>query len=458
MWLDTYGESRASFKPDRRAEEGKKFGAHARTLFPDGQLVDTLDLDEAARITRQLIDSGATAIFEAAFVTDDHAVRVDILRRNGAGWDIIEVKASNAIKAHHLNDVAMQKLICEAAGLNIMRVFVLHLNKQHRHPAVQALTICEEVTELLGEHLTRARSEMPKALGLLRSNSVPKRAIGSQCKDDCPHYGDCFAEVPKYSVFNIPRLANKKDDLIAQKILAVSELPPDYMLTPTQQLHVNAMSSVSAYIDRDSIRRSLKVLSFPIHFLDFEAFDPGMPMFDGTWPYQHIPFQFSCHILRADDTIEHKEFLHTDPGDPRPELLAALLHAVEPRGSIVVYSAQYERKILRELASAYPSYAAQCNDMISRLWDQAEIFKSDFIHPDFCGSYSIKAVLPVLVPSLGYDALAHVHNGTEAQDVWRSVINDRTSADRETKIKALLAYCRLDTLAMVELHRILRSL
>lgn len=458
MWLDTYGEKQDREGPDRRAETGKQFGEVARAMYPEGKLVDTLDLVEAAHITAQLIDSGASTLFEAAFVTDDVAVRIDILQRNGAAWNIIEVKASNSIKDIHCDDAAIQQLVCEASGLKIGRVFILHLNSEHRHPNVQPLTLCEDVTDLLEPHLKRARSEMPSAIQTLRSPSAPVRSIGSQCKDDCPHHNACFADVPKYSIFNIPRLANKKDDLIGQGILAISEVPLGYKLTETQRVHVNAMSTGSENIDRNSILRSLSVLKYPLHFFDFEAFDPAMPLFDGTWPYQHIPFQFSCHILQADGTLEHKEFLYTDQGDPRPALLLALREAIGVEGSVIVYSAQYERRILRELAVAFRAHEEMCNSIISRLWDQAEIFKSDYIHPDFQGSYSIKAVLPVLVPQLSYQDLDHVQNGTDAQDVWWEVVSDPDQEGRDEQINSLREYCQLDTYAMVELHRYLSQL
>ncbi len=458
MWLDTYGGQKVGAESNRRAEDGKRFGALARELYPEGRIVDTLDLARAARLTRQLIDTGVTTIFEAAFVTEQLAVRVDILQRNGDGWSIIEVKASNKIKKEHYDDVAIQKLICEEAGLKIIAVYILHLNAEHRHPGVQPLTICEEVTDLLDEQLKLARKEMPKAMKVLRSKSVPNRLIGSQCKDDCPHYDGCFEGVPKYSVFNIPRLADKKDDLIAQNIIAVSELPTDYQLTATQRIHSTAMSTGSPYINAAGIAHQLRVLKYPLHFLDFETIDPAMPVFDGTWPYQHIPFQFSCHIQQSDGKLSHSEFLHTETSDPRPSFIAALIESIQTEGSIVAYHASYERTRLRELADAFPSYAPALNGIIARLWDQEVIFKNDYIHPDFLGSSSIKAVLPVLVPSLTYEELSLVHNGTEAQDVWWSVINDTTSVGVEAKIEALREYCKLDTLAMVELDKRLRSL
>jgi hypothetical protein len=67
------------------------------------------------------------------------------------------------------------------------------------------------------------------------------------------------------------------------------------------------------------------------------------------------------------------------------------------------------------------------------------------------GSYSLKAVLPALCPNdpeLNYNTLL-IHNGGEAMGSYAS-LPDKLP-EEITKIRAaLLAYCRLDTLAMVK--------
>jgi hypothetical protein len=452
LWLDTYELVQSGKTSDRRAEDGKRVGELARAQFPDGVLVRTLDTNKAVEETQRLIEQGHDTIFEAAFATDDLAVRVDILKRNGKSWDIIEVKASTKVKDEHCDDAAMQKYTCEAAGLRIKKVYIMHLDPAYRHPDVRPLLMREDVTDLLAEHSELAETEVPNALRVLRSKSAPEQMIGSQCSKDCSHYDRCFADVPKFSIFNIPNLrGNKKDDLIAQKVVAVTELPRSYNMSPTQWRHVDAMSTGGIYIDRDGIRTKLSQLIYPYYFLDFEAYDPAIPIYDGTRPYQHITFQFSCHVMDATGAVQHHEFLHTDITDPRPRLIEALLRCVGPVGSVIMYST-YERTRLNELAEALPEYAPALQGIVARLWDQAEIFKSDYIHPEFFGSYSIKKVLPVLVPSLRYDDLEHVHNGTEAQDVWWQMIHTSDAQEKQQKIEALLAYCGLDTLAMVKLH------
>ena len=79
------------------------------------------------------------------------------------------------------------------------------------------------------------------------------------------------------------------------------------------------------------------------------------------------------------------------------------------------------------------------------------------MHPDFCGSNSLKDVLPVLVPSLCYEDL-DVQDGLEAQTVWNLMLNTTNETKKSEMIEHLKAYCRLDTLATVEIHKVLCEL
>jgi hypothetical protein len=78
-------------------------------------------------------------------------------------------------------------------------------------------------------------------------------------------------------------------------------------------------------------------------------------------------------------------------------------------------------------------------------------------HPAFAGSYSLKAVLPALVPEMTYEGMA-VANGQDAGLAWESLLRENLdAAERDTTRKALLDYCGQDTLALVRLLEKLRS-
>ena len=74
------------------------------------------------------------------------------------------------------------------------------------------------------------------------------------------------------------------------------------------------------------------------------------------------------------------------------------------------------------------------------------------------GSYSIKYVLPALVPEFesAYKDLNLIHNGGEAMQAYEAMTH-MSADEREAYKKSLLAYCKLDTLAMVKVLEKLRE-
>ena len=268
----------------------------------------------------------------------------------------------------------------------------------------------------------------------------------------------CWRDVPERSIFTIPGLRwNKKNELIEQNIFSLEDLPADYPLGPKQQAYVNSVLHNEPAIDGDEIQQELANLQYPIHFLDFETDNPPIPRFDGLRPYQHFPFQYSCHVLPLDGPVEHYEYLHTDTSDPRNTLLESLLNHVSSDGSVVVYEAKFERGVLKGLIDSFPEHTTVLQSIIDRLWDQLDIFRNHYVHPDFCGSNSLKNVLPVLVPSLCYEDL-DVQDGLEAQAVWNLMLESENVHEKMDMIKNLREYCKRDTLATLEIHKVLCEL
>jgi hypothetical protein len=185
--------------------------------------------------------------------------------------------------------------------------------------------------------------------------------------------------------------------------------------------------------------------------------NPAVPRFPGMRPYDQLPFQFSVHVLREPGTeLEHFEFLATDASDPRREFISSLSHALGESGSIVVYSS-FESQRLSNLAVWLPEHAERINAIQSRLFDLLPIVREHTYHPAYAGSYSIKPVLPALVPEMTYDGM-EVANGQDAGIAWESLVRGGLDCGECERIsKALLDYCGLDTLALVRLLEVLRA-
>jgi predicted RecB family nuclease len=159
---------------------------------------------------------------------------------------------------------------------------------------------------------------------------------------------------------------------------------------------------------------------------------------------------------QPDAELEHYEFLATDSRDPRHEFIHSLCGALGERGSIVVYAA-FESQRLAELAVWLPEFAERIKEILSRLWDLLPIVRNHAYHPAFAGSYSLKAVLPALVPEMSYEGMA-VANGQEAGLARESLVRGTADqSEREGTRKALLDYCGQDTLALGRLLERLRT-
>jgi hypothetical protein len=191
--------------------------------------------------------------------------------------------------------------------------------------------------------------------------------------------------------------------------------------------------------------------------MDFETLGLALPRFAGARPYDQLPFQWSLHIQRKPGgAVEHYEFLADNEDDPRPLFLKSLCQAIDRKGSIVVYS-NFESGRLNNLASWLPKYEDAITGIQDRLWDLLAVIRANVYHPGFAGSFSLKSVLPALVPEMSYKGM-EVSEGSEAGLVWERMIRGQVDASERKRLReALLAYCKQDTLAMVRLVDVLAA-
>lgn len=472
-----YEENYRDKKPDttiserRLFDQSKKVGILARSHFSEGVLINTTDPENAIEQTKEAIERGESCIFEAAFIFNDVLVRCDILQKDTNYWRITEIKASTVnrtikaskiVKEEYLHDLAIQKYVLTGHGLTISKTQLMLINsKECVYPDLSNLFAIEDATDQVDQLMDSIHSNVETFKTIFNRSDEPNVLIGEHCDkpNPCPFKTHCWKTVPKKSIFTIPRLNwEKKNKLIKKGIYSLKCLPDDFPLSQKQRAYVNSVLDGQPEIDNAVIQRLISDLEYPIHFLDFETDNPAIPRFNGLRPYQHFPFQYSCHVMQADGSIRHHEYLHTDTSDPREQLLESLLKHISPCGSVVVYRASTEGGVLKDLAISFPEHASIFQSIIDRLWDQLVIFQNHYKHPDFGGSNSLKDVLPVLVPWLCYDNLDVVHDGEEAQAVWNLMLNTTDETEKSKLIDDLKAYCKLDTRATLEIHKVLCEL
>ena len=462
LWYEINYPERASTisrSQQRAFNQGKEVGVRARDLFPEGVIISATSPTESVEQTEVAIRSGVSCIFEASFVYNNTWVRCDILQKDADSWKLIEVKTSARDEKKYLPDLAVQKYVLDGCGIPISEIHLMYINNKCVYPELSDLFTNKDVTDKVNQLTGRVPNDIETLKMILDGEVEPNVLIGEQCDKPypCPFKGYCWEAVPEKSIFTIPRLVwKKKNTLIEEGIFRISDLPANFPLTDRQQAYVNYVSDGQPETDKAAIKGKLSDLEYPIHFFDFETDNPAVPRFQGMMPHQHFPFQYSCHTWQSDGTVTHHEYLHTDTSDPRLPLVESLLDVISDVGSVVVYSS-HEEGILESLAEFFPKYAVCLRSIQARLWDQLVIFRNHYKHPNFDGSNSLKSVLPVLVPSLHYSDL-DVQDGREAQAVWNLMLGSMDEKEKDDMIRELKAYCKLDTLAMVEIHKVLLRL
>ena len=458
LWYEEKYPEKASpisLYQQRLFDEHKAVKTLVYAHFPTGVHIDAEDPNAAARQTEVAMRRGESCLFDAAFLSNGVFVRCDILQKYAKGWRIIEIRASKKFKKEYLLKLALQKYILDTCHIPISATHLILLNEACVYPDLSNLFVGEDVSDMVNS----LKQEVPGYLStfkrMLHRDVEPNILIGKKlCNNPhtCPFKTSCWTFVPKNSVFTIPKIKDPEATALAEKgIFRLSDLPTDFPLTPAQSIYVNSVLENKPAIDRAAIRQELANLQYPIHFLDFETDRPAIPRFEGFKVYEEFPFQYSCHILQSDGAVTYHEYLHTDISDPRLPFLQSLLAHISDRGSIVVYNLSFERRILRNLAESFPEYASALQSIIERLWDQLTVLRKHYEHPGFCGSKSLKSVLPVLVPSLSYKNL-DLQTGGDAPAVWNLMLSASNETERQEWHRRLRAYCKLDTLAMVEIH------
>ena len=471
LWYDVHERHLAS--PINEAQQaifdtGHEVGDLARERYPGGHFVahDYRSIPAALAETRHLIAADATtALFEPAFQHNNLLARVDVLERlPDGGWRIVEVKSTTHCKDEHILDVAVQLWVLRGAGLDVRDAGVLTLNRDYIYDGknldLDALFKLHPVFDKANALLESVGDNVAEMQAMLTADSAPDIAPGPHCFKpyDCWYYDHCAKSIPQ-SEHGIKELSgirvNRREELESMSITEVRDVPDDFPLNPLQSIIRKAVIEDTDLV-HGNLAAMLSAIKPPVRHLDFETFQPAIPRFAGTRPYDQIPFLFSVHTEADGAPPEPVDYIHEDSDDPRPALIERLLESLGDEGSICMYS-NYERTQLNALAAAFPEYADAIEGIIARLVDLHPIVRKNYYHPDFHGSFSIKSVLPAIAPGMGYDDL-EVADGRMASVWYARALATADAGERRQIFDNLRAYCMRDTLAMVELRKTLTAL
>jgi len=436
---------------------GTDVGVLAQQLFPGGVEIpyEGLSLSDQIRQTETAINNGTAVIYEAAFCHEGSFCKVDILRRGETGWELYEVKSSTAMKEVYYDDMAFQYHVLQGAGLSVSRASLVYIDNQYVKSGdidVHGLFTSEDLTGIAMEKAPRIAEELSTQRAML-AGDMPDIDIGEYCSDpyECDFMGHCWAHIPENSVFDLRERGVNKFDLYRQGILDMRDIP-GHLLNFRQGIQVAGTLHKRDRIIKDTIWDFLQSLWYPACFLDFETFMSPVPLFDGTRPYQQIPFQYSLHYMETEGGgLRHSEFLATPDSDPRKALTEKLINEIPGDACVIAYNMSFEKRVLRDLASWCPAYRKEIDHRIGNMRDLMVPFRAkDCYLWQMKGSYSIKAVLPALVPELSYEGM-EISDGGMAMHAYTMMCETTVPGELERIRNALRAYCSLDTLGMVKI-------
>lgn len=471
LWLKKY-KKEVLTPPDSKAEaifeNGNEVGDLACKLFPNGVEIpyENTTFQDKIILTQDYINQGIENIYEATFEFDGILVMIDILNINDNKVVINEVKSSTEVKDVYLHDASIQYYVLNGLGYEISQVNIIHINNQYVRDDeldINQLFCIVDVTYEVKELQANIKNNLDIFRKTLSKEDEPNIDIGTHCNDpySCDAIDYCWKHVPQYSIFDISRLQSKKKfELYKNGILEFSQIKDINSFSVSQQIQIQSELENKTIINKEAIKEFVNTLTYPIYHLDFETFQQAIPEFKGLSPYQQIPFQYSLHIEHENGTLEHKEFLSLDGIDPREQIAKRLVEDIPTNVTVLAYNMGFEKGVIRKLANLFGEYTYDLMAIHDNCKDLMIPFQNkDYYHPNMKGSYSIKYVLPSLVPEFenAYKELDLIHNGGEAMEAFANLSKIDDIELKQRYRDSLLEYCKLDTLAMVKILEKLRE-
>jgi len=445
-------------------DQGHLVGEYAKKLFPGGIDIPHDDFMDNIVATRKLLVD-RKPLFEAGILSGNIYSRLDILNPvDEDEWDIIEIKSSTSVRDVHIDDVSFQKFCCEKAGLKIRTCKLGFINNQYVKKGEidpKELFILEDISTQVEEASAGIEERVSDLLEVISNKACPEMAIGQHCLApyECTLRMECWGFLPENSVFDLRGGKTKQFSLWEQGILSIKDIPDDIPLSRQQQIQKECVMTGNVHVEKEEIRQFLSRLKYPLYYLDFETFGPAIPIYDGTRPYQDIPFQFSLHVVEGEGAEPvHHSFLAEGGDDPRPQILSELQGLLGSEGSVIAYNAGFEEGVLKELVEAFPEYTRWLEGILTRMVDLLYPFTNfHYYHASQKDTASLKKVLPA-VTGKGYEEMG-IGAGMDASVAFARITCGDATQEEISRVRAdLLEYCKLDTEGMIWVVDKLREL
>lgn len=385
-----------------------------------------------------------------------------IYKPQSGTYDLYEIKSATTPDKQDQIDVAFQAWVFSNL-INIEHCYILHLNKGYTRigdtdPGLLFIAddLTDNVTALL-PGISKLGEQAYQSLQVEDYFSLPSCLNPKECP--CPDL--CHPDLPEFSIYDVPRLSAKaKTGLLEMGIRDGTQIPATVKLNEKQKRIVECACTGAEFLDYAALRCELNRFVFPLWFLDYETCICAVPRFSGYHPQQQVVFQYSLHRLdHPDGEWHHFGHISASTGDPSLPLLQKLSTDLGSTGTVIVWNKSFEMSRNTEMASIHPEFAPFLENLNARVYDLGEIINHGiYIHPAFKGSWSIKNVLPVMVPGLSYSELA-INKGDKASMAWWHITFEQLDEkEKQAMLDGLEIYCELDTLAMIRIYERLREM
>ena len=424
------------------------------------------DLTQMIKDTEEVMKQEKVIITEASFSYENNFCSVDILKKEGNTYEIYEVKSSTELKDVYVDDVSYQYFVLTSLGLKVEKCYVVILNNRYVRKGKLDLNQLFKKIDVTDEVVSKQAQvkQMIKDMNkYMEQKKEPKDDIGIHCFKPykCPFFKYCTRHLPESNIFEINEInVNEKLKLYVEGIVSLEDLLKEDISNEAKQHIEYELYDKEDYIDKKSIKEFLNTLSEPLYFLDFETFALPIPKYDGTRPYQQVPFQYSLHYIE-EGKLYHKEFLAESGVDPRKLIAESLVRDIPKNVPVLAYYMSFEKGRIKELAETFPDLKDHLMSIHDNIKDLIVPFKNrSYYAKGMHGSASIKYVLPAMFPndeSLNYKNLELVHNGDEAMNIYAR-LGEYPKEEQEYIRERLLKYCELDTYAMVKIYEKLKQI
>lgn len=434
-------------------KRGTDIGVFAQQLFPGGTDVtkgEKWNQEQFAQNTKRLIEEGVQTIYEATFIHDGLLVMVDILHKQDDQWVAYEVKSALKITETYVKDACFQYYVIKNCLPHLVDFNLLTLNTNYVLEGDVVMEQLFKTTSVLKDALKNEAyfaHQTRLAKLTLEQHKIPNIKVGPHCFQpyDCDFLGLCWKNInDPSSVFSMGKLSKQAMlELYHHNIKRIDEIDENTITKKELKIQVKAAKEQREQMDKEDIQRFLSHIKEPYCSLDIEAWMPAIPHYQGTKPFQQIPFLFSM-VYEQDG--ERKTFSYFKPieEDARKEFLETILESTQTFQTIFMFDKSLEELVLNQLAELFPDVKEDVSALKRKIVDLAEpIRRGNFYHPDMKGNFTLKSIAPLVNESLSFNQL-EVQSGISAMYTYEGLLTETNTMEKETIKAQLVDYCEMD--------------